>query len=73
MTDLAPCRTLVAAYGPGPLPPTAQALQLLDFLIKHGSTRVATDSQSRIFRVQTLTSFSHFEEGVDQGTGGELC
>lgn len=48
-----------------------QALQLLDFLLKNGSTRVIDDARSHVFRVQTLMSFSHYEESVDKGAGSE--
>lgn len=46
-----------------------KGLTLLDVLIKHGSERVVDDARDHLFRIRTLTDFTHHEDGSDKGTG----
>lgn len=49
----------------------SQALQLLEYLIKHGSERVVDDSRSHISTLKMLRSFHYIDEkGKDQGING---
>lgn len=42
-----------------------QGLQLLDALLKYGSERVVDDARDHVFRVRTLTDFTHYDGGKD--------
>ena len=48
-----------------------QALQLLEYLVKHGSERVVDDARSHIHAIKMLRNF-HFidDKGKDQGING---
>ena len=50
-----------------------QSLQLLEYLIKHGSERVVDDARSHISTIKMLRSFHHIDDkGKDEGINGEL-
>jgi epsin len=50
-----------------------QALQLLEYLIKHGSERVVDDARSHLSTIKMLRSFHYIDEkGKDQGINGNL-
>jgi epsin len=50
-----------------------QALQLLEYLIKHGSERVVDDSRSHLSTIKMLRSFHYIDEkGKDQGINGNV-
>ena len=49
----------------------SQALQLLEYLVKHGSERVVDDARSHISTLKMLRSFHYIDEkGKDQGING---
>lgn len=48
-----------------------QALQLLEYLVKHGSERVVDDARSHISTIKMLRSFHYIDDkGKDQGING---
>ncbi|CAJ0917158.1 8232_t:CDS:10 [Entrophospora sp. SA101] len=48
-----------------------KALQLLEYLVKHGSERVVDDARAHIASIKVMKSFSYFDEkGKDQGLSG---
>ena len=48
-----------------------KALQLLEFLVKHGSERVVDDARSHISMIKILRNFHYIDEkGKDQGING---
>jgi epsin len=48
-----------------------QALQLLEYLIKHGSERVVDDSRSHISTLKMLRNFHYIDDkGKDEGING---
>lgn len=50
-----------------------QALQLLEYLIKHGSERVVDDARSHVSTIKMLRSFHYIDEkGKDQGINGKV-
>jgi epsin len=50
-----------------------QALQLLEYLIKHGSERVVDDARSHLSTIKMLRSFHYIDEkGKDQGIIGNV-
>ena len=50
---------------------TMQALQLLEYIIKHGSERVVDDARSHISTIKMLRNFHYIDEkGKDQGING---
>ena len=50
---------------------TAQALQLLEDLVKHGSERVVDDARSHISTIKMLRNFHYIDDkGKDQGING---
>jgi epsin len=50
-----------------------QALQLLEYLIKHGSERVVDDSRSHITTLKMLRNFHYIDDkGKDEGINGAL-
>jgi epsin len=50
-----------------------QALQLLEYLIKHGSERVVDDARSHVSTLKMLRSFHYIDEkGKDQGLNGSF-
>ena len=50
-----------------------QALQLLEYLIKHGSERVVDDARSHVSTIKMLRSFHYIDEkGKDQGINGNV-
>ena len=50
-----------------------QALQLLEYLIKHGSERVVDDARSHLSTIKMLRSFHYIDEkGKDQGINGNV-
>lgn len=50
-----------------------QALQLLEYLVKHGSERVVDDARSHISTIKMLRSFHYIDDkGKDQGINGEI-
>ena len=52
---------------------TLQALQLLEYLIKHGSERVVDDARSHLSTLKMLRSFHYIDEkGKDQGINGNV-
>jgi len=49
----------------------AQALQLLEYIIKHGSERVVDDARSHLSTLKMLRNFHYIDEkGKDQGING---
>ena len=51
----------------------SQALQLLEYLIKHGSERVVDDARSHVSTLKMLRSFHYIDEkGKDQGVNGSV-
>lgn len=55
-------RSLMIAY---------QALQLLEYLIKHGSERVVDDARSHISTLKMLRNFHYIDDkGKDEGQNG---
>lgn len=51
-----------------------QALQLLEYMIKHGSERVVDDARSHLSTIKMLRSFHYIDErGKDQGINGMFC
>ena len=51
-----------------------QALQLLEYLIKHGSERVVDDSRSHISTLKMLRNFHYIDDkGKDEGLNGTPC
>lgn len=66
----------VHRHGPGILRwcllATEQALQLLEYIIKHGSERVVDDARSHLGTIKMLRNFHYIDEkGKDQGINGE--
>lgn len=52
-------------------PRGAQALQLLEHLIKNGNERVVEDARDHVYHIRTLSDFNYRDEqGVDRGAGG---
>jgi hypothetical protein len=50
-----------------------QALQLLEYLVKHGSERVVDDARSHVSTLKMLRSFHYIDEkGKDQGINGSV-
>ena len=50
----------------------AQALTLLEFLVKNGSERVVDDARAHISTIKMLRSFHYIDEkGKDQGINGK--
>ncbi len=48
-----------------------QALQLLEYIIKHGSERVVDDARSHLSTLKMLRNFHYVDEkGKDQGING---
>lgn len=48
-----------------------QALQLLEYLIKHGSERVVDDARSHISTLKMLRNFHYIDDkGKDEGQNG---
>ncbi|PKC00918.1 ENTH-domain-containing protein [Rhizophagus irregularis] len=48
-----------------------KALQLLEYLVKHGSERVVDDARAHMGTIKVLRNFSYFDEkGKDQGING---
>lgn len=46
---------------------------VLDYLVKHGSERVAQQCRDNIFSIQTLKDFQFIDkDGKDQGTNGSV-
>lgn len=51
----------------------SQALQLLEYLIKHGSERVVDDARSHVSTLKMLRSFHYIDEkSKDQGLNGSF-
>jgi len=51
---------------------SCQALQLLEYLIKHGSERVVDDARSHISTLKMLRNFHYIDDkGKDEGVNGE--
>lgn len=49
----------------------SQALQLLEYLIKHGSERVVDDARSHISTLKMLRNFHYIDDkGKDEGQNG---
>lgn len=49
-----------------------QALQLLEYIIKHGSERVVDDARSHISTIKMLRNFHYIDEkGKDEGINGK--
>ena len=49
-----------------------QSLQLLEYLIKHGSERVVDDARSHISTLKMLRNFHYIDEkGKDEGINGK--
>jgi epsin len=49
-----------------------KALQLLEYLIKHGSERVVDDARSHISTIKMLRNFHYIDDkGKDEGVNGE--
>ena len=51
-----------------------KALQLLEYIIKHGSERVVDDARSHLSTIKMLRNFHYIDEkGKDQGINGVLA
>ena len=50
---------------------TAQALTLLDHLIKNGNERIVEEARDHMHKIRTLTDFNHYEGHVDRGAGSK--
>lgn len=51
----------------------SQALQLLEYLIKHGSERVVDDARSHISTLKMLRNFHYIDDkGKDEGQNGRF-
>ena len=51
-----------------------KSLQLLEFLVKHGSERVVDDARSHISTIKMLRNFHYIDDkGKDQGINGSYC
>lgn len=49
-----------------------KALQLLEYLVKHGSERVVDDARSHISTIKMLRNFHYIDDkGKDEGVNGE--
>lgn len=49
-----------------------KALQLLEYLVKHGSERVVDDARSHISTIKMLRNFHYIDDkGKDEGINGE--
>lgn len=49
-----------------------QSLQLLEYIVKHGSERVVDDARSHLGTIKILRNFHYIDEaGKDQGLNGE--
>lgn len=50
---------------------TLKALQLLDYLMKHGSSRVVENAREHTYDLKALLKFRYIDEkGKDQGVNG---
>ena len=50
-----------------------KALQLLEYIIKHGSERVVDDARSHVSTIKMLRNFHYIDDkGKDQGINGAL-
>lgn len=48
-----------------------KALQLLEYIVKHGSERVVDDARAHISTIKMLRNFHYIDEkGKDQGING---
>lgn len=57
------CRLILDFY--------VQALQLLEYIIKHGSERVVDDARSHLSTIKMLRNFHYIDDkGKDQGING---
>ncbi|TFK70526.1 ENTH-domain-containing protein [Pluteus cervinus] len=51
-----------------------KALQLLEYILKHGSERVVDDARSHISTIKMLRNFHYIDDkGKDEGVNGEIC
>ncbi|KAJ8453499.1 hypothetical protein ONZ45_g19693 [Pleurotus djamor] len=51
-----------------------KALQLLEYIIKHGSERVVDDARSHVSTIKMLRNFHYIDEkGKDEGINGKGC
>ena len=50
---------------------STQALQLLEYIVKHGSERVVDDARSHLSTIKMLRNFHYIDDkGKDQGING---
>lgn len=50
-----------------------KALQLLEYLVKHGSERVVDDARSHVSTIKMLRNFQYIDEkSKDQGINGTI-
>lgn len=49
----------------------AQALTLLDHLVKNGNERIVEEARDHMHKIRTLTDFNHYEGHVDRGAGSK--
>jgi hypothetical protein len=55
------------------IPNSSQALQLLEYIVKHGSERVVDDARSHMSTVKMLRNFHYIDDkGKDQGINGKV-
>lgn len=50
---------------------SAQALSLLDHLVKNGTERVVENARDHMFKLRQLSDFSYHDGSADKGAGGE--
>jgi hypothetical protein len=52
-------------------PVVRQGLTLLEVMVKAGAERVVDDARDHLFRIRTLTDYTHHTGGSDKGAGSE--
>ena len=64
-------RRIEAVFTTHPTGYIGQALQLLEYIIKHGSERVVDDARSHLSTIKMLRNFHYIDDkGKDQGING---
>ena len=64
-------RRVEAVFTTHPTGYIGQALQLLEYIIKHGSERVVDDARSHLSTIKMLRNFHYIDDkGKDQGING---
>ena len=45
-----------------------QALNIMEYLLKHGAPRVQQDLRNDMFKITTIQNFTYYEDNDDKGT-----